>query len=332
MIGYYIHNHGRGHLTRARSIAAHLDAPVTALSSLPIAGTHPFRHVVDLARDDTSIEPTDVTAGGVLHWAPRHDRGLRTRMAALAAWIEADQPSLVVVDVSVEIAAFVRLLGIPVVVMAMPGERDDCSHALGYSLADHIIAPWPGGLYEPTWLHEHRAKTTYVGGISRFEGRPKLPTVEQRQQITVLNGAGGSTMTSQALDECAHSYSEFRWLPLGVPGTPWVEDPWPTLSASSVVVTHAGQNAIADIATSQTPAIVIAQDRPYLEQRTMARILSANSLAVVSDHWPTTTQWADLIGTARALGGQRWALWNTTGAASRAAGIIDELAARRRPK
>ena len=38
MIGYYIHHHGTGHRSRAQSICTHLDAPVTALTSLSSMG------------------------------------------------------------------------------------------------------------------------------------------------------------------------------------------------------------------------------------------------------------------------------------------------------
>ena len=48
-----------------------------------------------------------------------------------------------VVDVSVEVAILVRLLGVPVVVMAMPGDRIDAPHDLVYQAADHILAAWP---------------------------------------------------------------------------------------------------------------------------------------------------------------------------------------------
>lgn len=82
------------------------------------------------------------------------------------------------VDVSVEVALFVRLLGVPVILMAMPGERIDGPHALVHQIADHIIAASPQELYEPEWLRAYAAKTSYVGGISRFGDRDGLATDE----------------------------------------------------------------------------------------------------------------------------------------------------------
>ncbi|PRC49480.1 hypothetical protein C6A85_74500, partial [Mycobacterium sp. ITM-2017-0098] len=122
-------------------------------------------------RDDVGTSARCPTAHGALHWAPHHDIGLRRRMACIAQWVADVSPAAAVVDVSVEVATFLRLLGVPVIVVAMPGERIDPPHQMVYHLADHIIAAWPQALYQPSWLCPYTDKTSYVGGISRFDGR-----------------------------------------------------------------------------------------------------------------------------------------------------------------
>lgn len=327
MIGYYIHHHGQGHRVRARSICSALTTPVTALSSAPPAGAECFTDVLCLARDDHGGPPLDPTANGTLHWAPVLDRGLGSRMSQMAAWIEAAKPSLMVVDVSVEVAAFVRLLGVPVVAMAMPGVRTDPAHQLGYQLAEHIIAPWPQEIYDPVWLQEFVHKTTFVGGISRFDGREGADTPPSgRPRILVLSGTGGSDLSIDDIRVCARRHRQFRWQALGVPGGPWVDDPWPQLSGADIVVSHAGQNAVADIAAARRPAIIIAQERPFDEQQATATALADSGLAVSVPQWPAVTAWPQLIETALARGGQRWSRWQTAGAAARAAAVIDTLA------
>ena len=59
MIGYYVHHQGLGHLQRMRSIARHLDIPVTVLSSLP-APESTTQEWVSLPLDNIgpSIDPT----------------------------------------------------------------------------------------------------------------------------------------------------------------------------------------------------------------------------------------------------------------------------------
>ena len=112
------------------------------------------------------------TAGGALHWAPSGHPGLRERMAQIAAWVATHAPRLVVVDVSVEVTVLLRTMGVPTVVMGMPGARHDrCAPArLPARRRDHRARGPPGraslGGGAP-W----RAKTHPVGAISRFDGR-----------------------------------------------------------------------------------------------------------------------------------------------------------------
>ncbi|MDF3312027.1 glycosyltransferase [Rhodococcus sp. T2V] len=329
MIGYYIHHHGRGHRTRAASIAAHLHGAVTALSSVPVPAGPPFAASMLLDRDDRDGAPEDPTAHGVLHWAPAHDTGLRTRMTQIATWVAATRPSVMIVDVSVEITVFVRLLGVPVVVIAQPGERTDTAHRLAYQMADHIVAAWPQEVYTPDWLRPFATKTTFVGGISRFDGRARpIPAPAREPRVLVLGGAGGSTLSVADVRACADRYPRYRWRALGLPGAAWVDDPWPALGDCDVVVTHAGQNAIADLAVARCPAIVIAQQRPFDEQVATAAALGAGDLAVTVPAWPAMHEWPALIEQARRLGGDQWIRWQTTGAARRAAAVIDRLADR----
>src|SRR2546430_2737882 len=46
----------------------------------------------------------------------------------------------------------------------------------------------------------------------------------------------------------------------------WVDEVWPRRSDAGVVATHAGQNAVAEVAAARRPAIVLPQNRPHGEQ------------------------------------------------------------------
>jgi UDP-N-acetylglucosamine--N-acetylmuramyl-(pentapeptide) pyrophosphoryl-undecaprenol N-acetylglucosamine transferase len=254
-------------------------------------------------------------------------------MALIARWVEQVRPSVVVVDVSVEVATFVRLLGVPVVVMAMPGERTDAPHLLVHQLADHVIAPWSRAMHEPTWLRVHADKTTYAGGISMFAGRPRAPRPDRagRPTVLVLGGAGGSDVTQETVDDCASALPDIAWQTLGLANGPATADPWPDICAADVVVTHAGQGCIADVAAARRPAIVLPQPRPFAEQHATATALSRHGLAVVVDAWPTPGSWPELIARARRLDADRWRSWGTDDAAARAASAIQTTAARLAP-
>lgn len=302
--------------------------PVTALTSLDVPDSHPFSGVVRLPRDDQGPHAAEPTAHGALHWAPHHDAGLSTRMSQIADWVRDTEPEAFVVDVSVEVALFVRLLGIPVIVVALPGKRIDAPHLLVHRIADHIVAAWPKAVCVPTWLRQYDHKTSYVGGVSRFEGRSRADRGPgDGDKVVVLSGSDGAF--GAEVTRCAAadsgSTSRSRWTTLGGAGS-WRDDPWAQICAADVVVTHAGQGCIADVAAAQRPAVVIPQPRPFGEQAATALMLRRHQLAVVAQDWPDRRAWPALLAHARELDPQQWRRWAVAGAARRAAEAIETTA------
>lgn len=325
MIGYYIHHQGHGHLMRARTVCERLDVPVTALTSLPDA-TGPFRRVLRLPSDDGASNPPDVTASGTLHWVPRHDPGLRARMAAIAGWIAAEKPEAFVTDVSVEVALLARLHGIPVITMVLPGTRTDPPHRLVHELSDALIAAWPRELYRPAWLRRHELKTHYVGGITRFADPAFSPSARphgHRPTVMIISGSGGDAFDTSAVDAAARDHPHYRWRTAG--SAHWVDDLWPQLCAADLVVARAGQGTIADIAAAARPALVIPAPRPFGEQHATAHTLESAGLATVSRTWPSSAEWPGLLARTAMLDARRWRAWETEGAAERTAAVIDTV-------
>lgn len=324
MIGYYIHHLGRGHLRQAQCIAAHLTDEVTGLSSVPEPADWPGKWVT-LPRDDTRGAAREPTAGGHLHWAPLGDAGLRDRMAAIAGWIQMARPSVIVVDVSVEVSMLVRLMGVPVVIPALPGSRSDPAHRLGYGIAEQVIAPWPAFI-SPALVGRGREamdRIEHVGAFSRFDGRPAVRrSRHQGPTVLVFMGEGGTGITASDVHRAAAGTPGWTWTALGGSAHCWEEDPWPALCQADVVVTHAGLSALAEVAAARKPAIVIPQHRPHEEQATTARALAAAGLAVTAGSWPASQCWDALLSTALDLGGDRWSAWSPGTGAQQAAALI----------
>lgn len=320
MIGYYVHHQGLGHLQRMRCIAEHLTEPLTVLSSLP--GELADRPRVELPLDNLrgSVDPT---ANGTLHWVPRHDDGLRRRMALIADWIDAADPDLMVVDVSVEVAMLCRLMGVPTVVMAMRGDRLDRAHRAAYDSAHALLAPWAAEFAAPDWPEQWRSKTFHTGAISRFGDRP-APAVTEHDgapRVLVLWGAGGDRRPDDAVAAAAAASPDFQWrIADAAPDDSTAV--WNLLTWADVVITHGGQGAIAEIAAARRPAVVIAQDRPHDEQAATARVLGEAGLAVTLRGWPEPADWPHLLPTALALGGHRWGRWAPPAAARQAADFL----------
>jgi Glycosyltransferase family 28 C-terminal domain len=327
VIGYYVHHHGLGHLRRATCIAQRLGTPVTALSSLPRPHGWPGDWIT-LPRDDSpSAGSADVTAGGRLHWAPPHHPGLRDRMARIAEWIAATRPVTFVVDVSAEVTALSRLLGVPTIVVAQRGDRRDPAHLLAYDMAEGLLAPWPATSPEPWWPARWLAKTCHTGAFSRFDTRPRPASSPTGSRVTLMLGAGGTELEPVRLREAERASPGWTWTALGGFAA-WQEDPWPVLCASDVVVTHAGQNAIAECAAARRPVVVIPQRRPFGEQHATARALHNAGLAEVRDGWPEPGQWPAILKAAAERRRDRWRDWSPGDGASRAAGYIAEVTAR----
>ncbi|QGU05338.1 glycosyltransferase [Corynebacterium comes] len=313
MIGFYAHHHGSGHIQRCRTIMAHLDGDAQLLSTAPAAD-------VVLPEDASDFPVTDPTANGTLHYAPHHHAGLTQRMAMIAAWIDEHRPDAFYVDVSVEVALLARLMGVPVVTLAMPGERFDGPHQLGYRQASAIIAPWPDWVPVPPHLREHRRILHQVGGISRFS-RPADPGPDC--DVVVLSGRGGTGWTEAQWDQVRSACPDRDFLFLGA--DTFVDDPMPYLSSANVVVTAAGQNSVADIAVAGAKSIVLPQARPFAEQHATAALLAAAELALVAETFPEAGEWPALLERAEALD-STWLRWQTAGAAVRAAHVIRKVA------
>ncbi|MGG5258139.1 glycosyltransferase [Phycicoccus avicenniae] len=327
MIGYYVHHQGRGHLARLQAVATHLRSPVTGLSTLPAPSGWEDRWLRLPADDEPAPGPADdIDAHGLLHWAPLRHNGVGERAAAITAWVASARPRLVVTDVSVEAAVLGRLCGVPVVPVVLPGDRTDRAHTLAHDLAAGLLAPWPEGTHDTAWPERWRAKARFVGGLSRFDAspRPVAAPATARPRVLVVWGGGGR-------DVLAEDVAAAR---AATPGWDWVErspahpspDLWHELCTATVVVTHAGQNAVADVAAARAPAVVVAQHRPFGEQEATARAVRRLGVAEGVTRWPAPQEWPALLERSVRRGGHGWARWSTGRGAADAAAWLDALA------
>ena len=329
MIGWYVHHHGSGHRTRALQIARQLSTPVVGFSSLDAPDGWPGQWR-PLPGDETDV-PDDPTAGGVLHWAPLDHQGHRDRLGLIAERLTLDL-SLMVVDTSAEVTLLARLFGVPTAVMAMRGDRTDRPHLAAYDAAGLIIAPWSEQSHEPGWPDRWTAKTVFTGAISRFDGwEPADRTVPMRtasggdrgRRVLVVWGAGGHDATDADLTAARAATPGWSWT-IRTPGNP-SPDLWQEVADADVVVTHGGQNAVAEVAAARRPAVVIAQQRPFGEQHATVRALHRLGACVALGGWPSSEQWAGLLEQAAATGGDGWSGWNHGGGASRAARALESV-------
>lgn len=336
MIGWYVHHHGWGHVTRMQAIRPHLDDDVTVFSSLPRPDTlDPRTTWVRLPADADPVvdrdgvpraaqEGGDVTAGGALHWAPVGHPGHQERLATMAQWIAQHPVTAFVVDVSVEVTVLARLLGVPTIVFAQPGERTDAPHRLGYDIADRILAPWASDTIEAAELVGRDAQVRRVGAISRYDGRTRDtgPDPDARRVLFLSR-----TLDESRLARSIALLEADGWVvdTAGARDDDRVDDVWPLLCRATVVVSAAGQNGVADLAAADARAVVIAQERPFGEQEDTGCVLATQGYAQTAAEDVTPEQLRDLVRRA-AASTPRWDGWRVAGAAARAATAIAEVA------
>lgn len=347
-IVYYVHHHGSGHAHRAAAIAAHCRTPVVGVGSRPAPPGWPGAwhelppdtggsDTCTSTDTDTDTDTADVTAGGTLHWVPRRHDGLRARTAAVSAVLAAGPARLLVADVSVEIALLARLHGVPVAVVAQPGERLDRPHRTAYDLAEVLLAPWPADPPRP-WRPELTGRTVHLGGLSRYDDRTAGPS-PGRRRVLVLTGSGDGGADPAALAAAAAATPDWTWrvaggltgvlrdAPPNLTCAGWTGEVWAELADADVVVGHAGQNVVAEIAAARRAAVVVPAERPYGEQTATGAVLRAAGLATVRDRWPAPADWPGVLDEALSRGGTGWSRWSDGRGAERAAAVLDRIAA-----
>jgi UDP-N-acetylglucosamine:LPS N-acetylglucosamine transferase len=332
-VGWYAHHHGLGHLTRARAVAPHLRSKVTVLTSATDdAAAH--REIEALRASGIRVRelPFDLPAAGEpalpdpppgLHYAPVGAASLRSRMAALTGYFEQEAPDLLVVDVSVEVAMFARLCGVPVAIVRQHGNRNDFAHRLAYAWAEELLAPYPRWLEDASASLAVRQASRYTGG---FTVRSAGTTTPQPGRIVVLSGRGDGGFDPGDVESAAAACPGTNWLLAGP--AHWRADVVELIGSAEVVVSHAGHNAVMEVAAARRPLICIPRPRPFGEQNGKAEALRRAGAAVVRERWCAPEEWPGVLAAARDLGTERLASAVDPAAKARLATRVDSLAAR----
>jgi len=327
---WYLHDHGAGHLSRARAVIPSVGAPVVVAAGPGIAGlaTRVLDvPVVELASD---VPATPCPTIGPWHHAPA-DMAQRRRGLDLAAVVERHGCTSAVVDVSMEVTVLARLLGLRVVTVRQSGRRNDAAHRTGLATADAVWVPQHADLEPIDGSTDDRWH--FTGAFSRFDGcRPPSRRRRGPRRAVLLVGSGGSGFDASVW-RAAHPPEGWTVTVVGV------EERWPgcvssvgridpvlgVLQDADVVVTSAGWAAIADGVSAGARLAVVAEPRPFDEQQVRAGALAAAGLVVALDRWPAPDELADVLEPAAALDPGRWAEYYDRRGATRAAALVDEV-------
>lgn len=334
---WYVHDHGRGHLDRARAVIPRLSAPVVVAAAPRVAadaGRYLDRTVIALP-DDTG---DGTTTTGPWHHAPSGP-AVRARGLAIADTVRVHGCTTAVVDVSMEVTVLGRLLGLRVVTLRQSGRRDDAAHRIGLASADRVWVPQHREL-EPH-VDDADDRWTFTGSFSRFDGTHVAdadvarwrPCAGIRLAVIVV-GAGGTTFPTRswrtgvvpagwAVVIVGHRR---RWAGDHVTSIGLLEPLLQLLRAADLVITGAGWGSVADsVAAGVERLVVVPEDRPFDEQRVRAAALEAAGLAVRCERWPMPSELAELGERVGRLDRASWSRFHDGHGAQRAADLIDEV-------
>lgn len=310
-IGYYVHHHGAGHLARARVIRDALSRPVVLLGT-SVGDDEELTLDDDRPVDQSAAREDNATRPDALHYAPLDHPGIRRRVAAIARWIAEAQPSLMIVDVSAEVAMLARLASVPILYVRLAGERTDPAHLEAFRGARALIAPFPQ-LFEaagtPGWV---RDKSFYCPGLT---ARPQRDNSEGGP-VLVVAGRGGDAFDGEQLADAARSCSDVQWRAIG-PVTPprdcpsnltlvgWSDKADQEIAQASIVVGAAGDGLVSAVLAAEKPFICIPEPRPFDEQIATAAGLDRANAAIVRSAWPSLSEWPELIVAAMRIDPER---------------------------
>lgn len=311
-IGYYVHHHGDGHRQRAIAIAQAAGRDFTLIGSGLSQRTGAIPHV-DIPDDRLPGAGFDGSDHGArpsaLHYAPIDHEGVRRRVAWMTNWIAEARPALMVVDVSVEVAMLARLASVPTVYVRLSGHRFDRPHFDAYRGAAHLLAPFHPDLDDDRTPDEIRRKTFYAPGILSAS---KIPSPVEHDVALVVVGRGAMPSNGEIWAEAAAANPTLRWRVIGPCSVPsamptnlelrgWVDDAQRIVASAGLVIGGAGDGLVGSVIAHRKPFICVPEERPFEEQLSKARRLSALGAAVVCTNLPPAERWGELVARARSL-------------------------------
>lgn len=227
------------------------------------------------------------------------------RARALAEAIERYKPKVFYCDGVPELAIMVRGMGVPVVLVHLPGNiTPDPTQVFAHELADHIMAHFPSSLEQADY--QFAFKTYYSGYISKYAGCELKPGNSSNiNDVTVLLGYDNydewvlKNITSDQNTRFTiignkQDYSlDQNCILLGR-----VEDIKQAI-VGEVVISAAGQNTIAELLSLGKRLILLPENRPYDEQIVHANVLADRNVAFLAQQTFSTEQWQDVLQKAK---------------------------------
>lgn len=293
MIGYYAHSHGSGHCNYANIFAKVFGSALTVFTDREYA-FGPDVAVVNLENenpDGNEYHREHFPEPRALHYAPVNITKITRRNALILKNVLARKISLLIIDVSVEVAMLARVSSIAYAYVRLLGDRDDIPHLNAYEGASFLLAYFPKELESPStpsWICD---KTVYLGFLSKHmlnmepSEAPVISNTGNRPIVLHLKGFGGNRAfdyenLNDDYDIYAigpeHKTQEGHAVkPLGI-----VKCTKAYIKTADVIIAACGSNTTSEILHLGKSFLAVPQKRHYQEQERMAESLHRLGWAV----------------------------------------------------
>ena len=293
MIGYYAHGHGSGHCNTANLFSKVFGKAMTIFTDRNYS-FDTAEQVVML--DNENPDGTEFTRENFpeprgLHYAPINMSKITKRNLMMLNTILEKNISLLIIDVSVEVAMLSRVSSVPYAYVRLQGDRNDFPHLNAYEGASFLLAYFPKemeSLNTPSWVAR---KTVYLGFISKYmfddkvSHRPEEFGNGLRPILLYLTGFGGSSVPNfgtiyETHDTFVIGPGRVVGKSLGLVHIGVVGNTKPFIEHADVIVAACGANTTSEILSLGKTFVAISENRHYDEQRRMAEHLEQNGWAV----------------------------------------------------
>lgn len=229
------------------------------------------------------------------------------RARALAEAIERYKPKAFYCDGVPELAIMVRGMGVPVVLVHLPGNvMSDPTQVFAHELADHIVAHFPSSVEQANY--PFASKTYYSGYMSQYAGRDLKPSNQSDiRNITILLGYDNydeSVLKNITKDQNTQftiiGNKRDYDLDKNCKLLGHVKDIKEAITGE-VVISAAGQNTIAELLSLGKRLILLPEPRPYDEQVVHANVLANQNVALLAQETFSAEQWKNVLHKAKAF-------------------------------
>ena len=227
------------------------------------------------------------------------------RAKAMAEAITHYKPKAFYCDGVPELAVMARGMGVPVVLVHLPGNIiGDPTQVFAHELADHIIAHFPSTLEQANY--RFASKTYYSGYMSQFSGHKfKESDHSNIERVTVLLGYDNydiAILKNITKDEntqftIINNKEDYdigkNCIQLGR-----VKNIREAI-VGDVVISAAGQNTVAELLSLGKRLILLPEPRPYDEQVVHANALADLNIVLLAQKAFSTEQWKEVLQKAK---------------------------------